>query len=128
MVVAESVLLPTDFVELYAPGELDGHGWRDKSADVVWSGYGNLQLLASSSDPRAASGGGRGAYDPNYADAGDLYLPAEAPAANGQTAVIRGRLFALANVRTIIDPTIPPGGIGCTAAHVSATDVWEETP
>jgi hypothetical protein len=120
------ILLPTDFVELFAPGHTDGHGWRlPQDAEPYWSGGGSLQLAAGRSDPRARTGG-FGPSDPIAAETGVLYLPPAASPAEGSGARIRGSLFTLSQVRLVSDPT--GGGLGCWAATVSAAVAEEVVP
>jgi hypothetical protein len=116
-----TVLLAADAVELYQPGDLDGHGWRDpgEGARPCWRGMGSLQLIAGLSEARAADGGGRGPYEPARTEAGNLFLPLGSNPADGMTARVRGQSFALGQVRLIQDPTVPGGGISCWAAAVT---------
>jgi hypothetical protein len=114
-----SVMLASDRVALYPPGDLDAHGWREPPDDTrpAWSGMGSLQLTAGLSDPRAAGGGGRGPHDPAAAGAGLLYLPPAAEPREGWTAVVRGEPYVLSQVRFVADPTGP--GLACWAATVT---------
>jgi hypothetical protein len=117
-----TVLLAADAVELYQPGALDGHGWRDPGDDgarPVWRGMGSLQLVAGISDARAAEGGGRGPHQPARTETGNLFLPLGSDPADGMTARVRGQSFVLSQVRLIQDPTVPGGGITCWASAVS---------
>lgn len=115
------LLLGADHVDLYAPGPLDGHGWREgEPGRRLWAGTGNLQLLPGVSDPRAADGGGRGPHDPARTETGNLFLPLDAEPADGMTAVIRGEAYAVSEVRVIADPVAGAGGgIACWAATVT---------
>jgi hypothetical protein len=121
-----SVLLAPDTVELYPPGPAeDSHGWALPTGDQLptWSGPGSLQLAAGPSDPQAAQGGGAGPFDPAAADAGSLYLPPDAVGATeGALAVVRGRAYALSQVRLVTDPT--GGPLSCVVATVSGLDGW----
>jgi hypothetical protein len=114
-----SVLLAADQVELYLPGDLDAHGWREANPDArpYWSGLGNLQLGPGPTDPRAAGGGGRGPSEPRTTDTGVLFLPAAAEPVEGSSARIRGRVFTLAQVHLVADPT--GGTLDCFQATVT---------
>jgi hypothetical protein len=126
-VVAETgLLLPTDTVTLYAPGELDEHGWRLDGAQPAWTGPGNLQLAAGVSNPQAASGGGHGPFGPARDETGTLFLPREVVVADGYAAAIRGRLFVVSQVRFVTDPAEPGAGIACQAMTVTSVDGWPE--
>jgi len=126
VVTAAGLHLAADEVTLHPPGDLDEHGWRNPDDFPVpaWTGTGNLQLAPGVSDPRAAAGGGHGPHGPARDETGTLYLPADAPAADGWTAQVRGRVFVLSQVRLITDPASPGGGIACQAATVTTTDTW----
>lgn len=118
-----TVLLATDPVDLYpAEDQADAHGWALPGTTPGWTGAGNLQLSPGTSDPRATDRGGHGPFDPAAAQAGSLFLPMDADPAEGMTAVIRGRPFALSNVRLVVDPT--GGGIDCWVAAVAGTGQW----
>jgi hypothetical protein len=114
-----SVLLAADAVELYRPGDLDAHGWReaDPGGCLLWSGLGNLQLGPGLSDPRAAGGGGRGPSQPQAAETGVLFLPPEAEPVEGSAARIRCRVFLLSQVHLVADPT--GGMLDCWQATVT---------
>jgi hypothetical protein len=114
-----SVLLAADQVELYPPGRLDAHGWReaDPEARPVWCGLGNLQLGPGPSDPRAAGGGGRGPSEPKAAETGVLFLPPEAELVDGMAARIRCRVFLLSQAHLVADPT--GGALDCWQATVT---------
>lgn len=116
-----TVLLAADEVELYPAGDLDGHGWQepDESYPPSWRGMGSLQLVGGLSDPRASTGGGHGPNNPARTEAGNLFLPPAALPVEGMTARVRGLVFVLSQVRLMVDPTDPGGGIGCWAATVS---------
>jgi hypothetical protein len=117
-----NVLLAADQVELYRPGDLDAHGWRetDTEARAYWSGLGNLQLGPAPSDPRAAGGGGRGPAEPRTAETGALFLPAAAEPVEGSAARIRGRVYLLSQVHLVADPTDLGGYLTCYAATATA--------
>lgn len=119
-----TLLLAPDAVDLYPAGSLDAHGWREQGTDPTWTGWGNLQLGPGRSDPRAADSGGHGPSDPAAVEDGVLYLPSEAPVVEGCGAMIRGRMFLLANVRLIPDPTYPAGGLTCYASTASGVANW----
>jgi hypothetical protein len=116
-----SVMLAADQVELYLPGGLDAHGWREADTDAApcWCGLGNLQLGPGLSDPRAAGGGGRGPSQPQAAETGVLYLPPAAEPVEGSAARIRGRVFLLSQVRLVKDPSDLAGFLDCWAATVT---------
>jgi len=122
--VVTGLLLPTDDVVLYPPGQLDGHGWRQPGTRPSWAGRGALQLLPGVSDARAATGGGHGPHGPARDLTGNLFLPPDAAPVEGMSALIRGRVFVLSQVRQVLDPTGP--GIGCWTATVQSTDTWPE--
>jgi hypothetical protein len=115
------LLLGADYVELYAPGPLDGHGWREGTpARRIWAGTGNLQLLTGQSDAQAGDGGGRGPHDPARIETGNLFLPLDAAPVDGLTALIRGEAYTVSEVRVIADPVLGPGaGIACHAMTVT---------
>jgi hypothetical protein len=118
-----TLLLATDPVELYpAEDQADAHGWALPGTAPGWTGAGNLQLSAGTSDPRAADPGGRGPFDPAAVEAGSLFLPIDAAPADGMVAVIRGRAFVVSNVRLVVDPT--GGGVDCYVAAVTGTLTW----
>jgi hypothetical protein len=117
-----TVLLPTDQVELYAPGAADEHGWRlppRGDPDWRWCGPGSLQLAPGPSDPRATEGGGAGPFSPGARQAGALYLPPEAQPAEGMAAVIRGQVWVLSQVRYVKDPNDLGGFLDCWASTVT---------
>jgi hypothetical protein len=120
-----TVLLAADAVELYPPDPAadDAHGWvAQPGAAPSWSGMGSLQLGPGTSDPRAADRGGAGPFAPAAVEIGSLFLPVDAAPAEGTVAVVRGRPFALANVRLVVDPT--GGGIDCYVAAASGLSRW----
>jgi hypothetical protein len=120
------VLLAADEVKLFpASDTTDAHGWVLPGTDASWSGMGSLQLTPGSSDPAAADGGGHGPFDPAAVQAGSLYLPLDAGAAEGDVAIIRGESYVLSQVRLVVDPT--GGGIDCVVATVSGTATWSAT-
>lgn len=122
-----SLMLAPDPVELYRPGELDAHGWRELGGGApFWRGAGNLQLAPGPSDPRAAAGGGRGPAEPAADERGLLYLPPDAELAEGCGARIRGRLFVLSQVRYVADPIGVGGGLDCWMATATGTGAWPD--
>jgi len=123
-VSAGLLLLAPDTVELYPPsGQDDAHGWAlPGAAPPVWTGAGNLQLAAGTTDARASERGGHGPFNPAATEQGTLYLPPDANPGAGMTALIRGRVYALAQVRLVTDPT--GGLLGCWAAAASAVSTW----
>lgn len=121
------VLLPTDYVELISPGELDEHGWRlPGEAEPYWVGLGSLQLGPGVSDPRAAAGGGRGPHGPARDLTGTLYLPPDANPVEGAGALIRGHPFVLSQVHLVVDPLAPGAGLSCWAATVTGVQSWPD--
>jgi hypothetical protein len=121
-----TLLLAADQVDLYPPSAgTDAHGWAvPGTAPPAWAGLGNLQLGPGPSDPRAAEGGGAGPFGPAAADHGTLYLPTDAPAADGCVAVVRGQAYVLSGTRLVPDPAAPDGGASCQAADVAGTARW----
>jgi|SRR5215472_1598370 len=122
-----SLLLAPDTVELYpapaAPADADAHGWAlPGAAPPAWTGTGNLQLAAGATDPRASERGGHGPFDPASIHTGTLYLPPDANPVAGMTALVRGTVYALAQVRLVADPI--GGALGCWAAAASAVSTW----
>lgn len=118
------LLLAADTVELYAkPGAADAHGWAEPgSAPPAWTGAGNLQLAPGTADARSSERGGHGPFDPAATGQGTLFLPPEANPAAGMTALVRGTVWALSQVRKIADPT--GGTLDCWAAAASAVSTW----
>jgi hypothetical protein len=116
------ILLPTDDVALYLSAEVDEHGWATEPNIPEWTGRGSLQLINGLTGTDAASSGGHGPFDPSAVGLGRVYLPPDAPAADGMTLGCRDTLYALSSVRLIPDPT------GLTAdaivADVSAMTDW----
>lgn len=121
-----TVLLPTDTVELYPPGTAtDEHGWSLPTSGATWTGPGSLQLDPGVSNPRADDrggrklpGGGSGPFGPAVIEHGTLYLPADADAHDGGTAIIRGEGWVLSNVRLVVDPA-DGSSASCLTAEVS---------
>jgi hypothetical protein len=109
-----SVMLATDQVALYPAQGTDSHGWGLPGAEPTWCGPGSLQLGPGRSEPGPGTGG---PWAPAAAESGQLYLPAEAQLADGCTAVVRGRVYTVSQVRLIPDPT--SGGLDCQQAAVS---------
>lgn len=111
-----TLLLAADTAELYPPGELDAHGWREPGQTPEWSGPANLQLQAGRSDPRAAEGGGHGPHDPARDHVAYLYLPADAPVKDGITAWVRNEYYVLSETRQVTDPLAIGGPLTCWVA------------
>ncbi len=121
MTAGLGLLLGVDQVELYPPAaEHDEHGWALPGTDPYWTGTGNLQLAAGSSDPAASTGGGAGPFQPRAVPGGLLVLPPDCPLAEGSAALIRGQWWAVSQVRMIADPTAEPGG-GCSTMAATVT-------
>ena len=114
-----TLLLATDAVELYAPGQPDAAGWVEPTEDGPrWCGAGNLQLTAGTSDALAAGAGGHGPRAPAHIAAGLLFLPLDACPRDGHTARLRGQDWALSDVRLVQDPA--GAGLDCWLATVTA--------
>jgi hypothetical protein len=120
-----SLLLTPDHVVLYPAGELDPRGWREPGDEPAWEGAGNLQLQPGITDPRAADGGGRGPHDPARDHTGQLYLPPDAPVADGMAAVVRGDTYWLGQTRLMEDPTAGARA-ACWVSTVTGTRTWAE--
>jgi hypothetical protein len=121
------LLLAPDTAALFRPGVLDPHGWRraGEGPQPYYDGPANLQLQPGVSDPRAAAGGGHGPHGPARDLTGNLFLPADdAEPLEGSSAVIRGRVFVLSQVRLVADPT--DSGLDCYTATVVSTDTWPD--
>ena len=114
------LLLAADPVTLYPPGTPDERGWTAPGTTAAWTGTGNLQLSAGSSDPRAAEGGGTGMFGPARLESGALFLPPDAQPADGMTAEIRGRRWVLTNARLVADPVA--AGLDCWVAVATRDD------
>jgi len=120
-----SLLLAPSTVALYeetpAP---DAHGWAlpDLSAPV-WQGQGSLQRSPGRSDGQAAQGGGHGPYDPNAGALAQLYLPPDAPVADGVIAEVDGQHYWLSQARPVRDPR-GGGGLDCWVATATGTGGW----
>jgi hypothetical protein len=120
-----SLLLGADEIALYPPAaSADAHGWAEPGTAPSWTGTGNLQLVPGPSDPLAAGGGGHGPFDPNALPAGQVFLPPDAPLAEGCALFMRGTWYAASQVRLIADPRGPAGGLTCWAASVIGTGDW----
>jgi hypothetical protein len=117
-----SLLLAADAVELYPPDGTDPHGLAEPGTERAWAGVGNLQLSAGTTDPRAADGGGRGPFDPAVKPGGLLFLPLDASPRDGWVAKVRGRCWALSQVRAVMDPA--GGGLDCWMATVADAGRW----
>jgi len=99
-----AVLLANTEVELYPAGGEDGHGWALPGAVLAWRGAGSWQPAPGVSDAAAGDRGGHGPQRPATAALGQVYLPPDAPVADGVVAVIGGRAYALAQARLVTDP------------------------
>jgi hypothetical protein len=121
------LLLGRDDVTLYGPSTVDdSYGWAEPPPDdvPVWAGVGNLQLTGGISDPRASTGGGSGPFDPARPQAGQLFLPLDAPAAEGCTVDVRGQRYALSQTHLVADPI--GLGLDCTVATVVEVGSWPQ--
>ena len=100
------MILDPDDVTLYAASSsADSHGWALPGSRPVWEGRGSLQEQPGASDPTAADRGGHGPSSPAVVALANLYLPEEAEPADGMTAAVRGRRWALSQTRFVKDPT-----------------------
>jgi len=118
-----SLLLAPDVVALYPGGGSDSHGWAlPDNAAPVWEGPGNLQPVPGRSDAGAADGGGHGPYDPAHGAAAVIYLPPDAPVADGIAAVVRGQGWVLSQARLIEDPA--GMDLTCWVATATGVDTW----
>jgi hypothetical protein len=115
-----TLLLATDAVTLYDPGEPDAAGWAEPPEDAAprWCGAGNLQLAAGTTDQLAGAGGGHGPHDPARTASGLLFLPIDACPRDGQSAHMRGRMWVLGDVRLVQDPA--GAGLDCWLATATA--------
>jgi hypothetical protein len=122
-----SVLLPTDDVALFAAGVPDAHGWvgagDDNAAAPMWSGRGALQLSAGITAPGASQGGGAGPFAPAMTPLGSVFLPPDAPVADGMVLTARGRRYVLSSTHLVVDPI--GAGNDCMVASVSELEVEE---
>ena len=117
------LLLFPDTVDLHGPlSTVDTYGSAEPDPVVVWTGPGNLQLNGGVSDPRASDGGGAGPYDPAQAPAGQLFLPDDAPVAEGCVADIRGAQYVLSQTYLAVDPVA--GDLGCWVATAREVSSW----
>jgi hypothetical protein len=110
-----SLLLAADEVALYPPGGADPHGWALPGAAPSWRGRGSWQPGPGASDPGAADRGGHGPQGPATVALGQLFLPPEAPVADGVVALVGGRRYALSQTRLVRDPR-GTGDLDCWAA------------
>ena len=118
------LLLAPDTVSLFVKGTPDSHGWAtaDLSAPV-WTGTGSLQRYAGRTDAGADQGGGHGPYDPNTGGLATIYLPPDAPVADGAVAEVGSLHFYLSQSRPVTDPT-GTGHLDCWVATATGTDGW----
>lgn len=121
-----SVLLATDRLELYPPAGADDHGWALGGSEPVWSGRGALQLGAGSTAVGANLAGGHGPHDPLSSPVGAVYLPADAPAADGMVLSARGARYTLGSTRLVTDPA--GAGAECITAALVGYDPAEAEP
>lgn len=112
-----TIMLATDEIALYPPGEIAEDGWREPGTRPSWVGAGALQLGAGRSDPRAADGGGHGPHGPAAGESGLLFLPLDACPGDGYTAEVRGARWVLSQVRMVRDPAA--SGLDCWMALVT---------
>lgn len=112
-----SVLIATDAVELYEPGEADATGWREPPGDgpPYWYGAGSLQPNAGITDQAGSERGGHGPHDPAAINTAILFLPLDASPREGHTALIRGGSWVLSQVRLVTDP-LGGGALDCWLA------------
>jgi hypothetical protein len=114
-----TLLLATDAVELYEPGQPDDAGWVEPpEGGPRWCGAGNLQLAAGTSDPLAAAAGGHGPHDPAHIASGLLFLPIDACPRDGMSAQLRRSWWTLSDVRLVQDPA--GAGLDCWLATATA--------
>jgi hypothetical protein len=119
-----TLLLGADQVTLYPAGSAaDSHGWALAGTPAAWQGSGSLQTSPGMSADTAAQGGGHGPYDPNATRLATLFLPPDAPVAEGCVADVRGERYHLTQVRLVTDPT-GTGGLDCWAASATGTSTW----
>jgi len=119
------LLLAADPVTLYhRSATADEHGWAvpDLSASI-WTGTGSLQRTQGRSDAGAGQGGGHGPYDPNAGALAALYLPPDAPVADGVIAEVGGQHFYLSQSRPVHDPR-GSGDLDCWVATATGTEGW----
>jgi len=119
------LLLSPAQVALYdQAADPDTHGWAQPDLSApVWQGQCSYQPGPGPSDPRASEGGGAGPYEPNAAALATLYLPPDAPVADGMVAVVGSQHLALARARLVTDPT-GTGQLDCWVAEGHGTDGW----
>jgi hypothetical protein len=119
-----SLLLAPDYVALYTPpGTADEHGWAlaDAAAEPDWAGQGSLQRAPGRSDDAAGQGGGHGPRDPAASALAVIFLPTDAPVADGTIAEVGGQWWALSQTRLVGDPR-GTGDLDCWAATATQTD------
>jgi hypothetical protein len=99
------LLLARDPVTLYASASGDSHGWATGDpGPPLWTGTGNLQRAPGRSDPLAGDAGGGGPFAPASIATSVLFLPPDAPVADGLIADVAGQRFALSQTRIVADP------------------------
>jgi hypothetical protein len=121
-----SLLLAEDSVTLYPAGYPDGHGWVMPEGEPIWHGLGNLQPTPGRHDPRAAEGGGHGPFAPEAGEVATLYLPPDAPVADGVWAEVRGVSWYLSQARLMADPFGLGGDLTCWQVNAASTSRWPE--
>ena len=122
--MTELLLAPDDVALLDPTDTEDSTGWELPPTGILWQGRGNLQPYPGLVSARAADQGGGGPYDPTFTSLATLYLPPDAPVAEGITADVRGRQYVLSQVRFLRDPQ-GLGVLDCWAATASSVDQWE---
>ena len=120
-----SLLLAPVTVTLYEEAAApDGHGWAVPDlSGPVWAGAGSLQSQPGRTDAGADQGGGHGPYEPRSGALATLYLPPDAPVADGVIAEVGGQHYALSQARPVTDPT-GTGALDCWVATATGTDKW----
>lgn len=117
------ILLAPEPVALYAAEGADSHGWALPGSAELWAGHGTLQAAPGVSDGLAGAGGGHGPYDPRSGASATLYLPPDAPVADGLVATVAGRRFYLSQTRLVTDPR-GTGDLDCYVATATESGQW----
>jgi len=118
-----TVLLDPAQVTLYDAGGADAHGWKLPPTSPIWTGRGSLQAQPGATDALASAGGGHGPYDPRAGASAVLYLPADAPVADGLVASVGSQSFYLSASRFVTDPR-GTGDLDCWVANATSADDW----